>query len=446
MNILQINTADIGGGAERVAWDLYHGYSTEGHQAELVVGRKHSSDPFVFEIPPPPPVHPLVKRICQGLERRFRHWQNVIPGGIWAADWLNVISKGRRAVQGKLGHEVFYSPGSKRVERLLPTPPDIIHLHNLHGRYFDLRTLPALSHRFPTVMTMHDAWLLSGHCAHSLDCDRWKHGCGKCPYLNIYPAVLKDATAANWRKKRHLLARSRLFVVSPSAWLLRKVPESILQPAVIESRIIPNGIDTCLFRPRNRAELRKDLGLKDTAKIIVFSAVGIRNNVWKDYKTMRESVARIGQKSAAHDILFLALGEEGDVEKFGNAEIRFIPKQTPENVARYLAAADIYLHGAKVDTFPNSVLEAQACGTPVVATAIGGIPEQIRQGETGFLVPGSDAEGMSQALDELIRDDSRRNVMGERATAWAAEKFTHEKMICNYLELYREMLARQVGS
>ena len=63
----------------------------------------------------------------------------------------------------------------------------------------------------------------------------------------------------------------------------------------------------------------------------------------------------------------------------------------------YYQAADIYIHAAKADTFPNVVLEALACGLPVVATAVGGIPEQIDHERTGFLVPPGDAAGMAEA-------------------------------------------------
>jgi hypothetical protein len=58
------------------------------------------------------------------------------------------------------------------------------------------------------MLTLHDAWLLSGHCAHSFDCQRWKTGCGECPDLDVYPASPRDATACNWRRKREILAEA----------------------------------------------------------------------------------------------------------------------------------------------------------------------------------------------------------------------------------------------
>jgi len=66
-------------------------------------------------------------------------------------------------------------------------------------------------------------------------------------------------------------------------------------------------------------------------------------------------------------------------ERIGQAEVKFVPYQSsPEDVAKYYQIADVYVHAARADTFPNTVLEALACGAPVVATAVGGIPEQIK--------------------------------------------------------------------
>jgi len=72
------------------------------------------------------------------------------------------------------GHEDFNFPASWHLLDLPPRVPDILHGHNLHGCYFDLRALAWLSQQVPVILTLHDAWLLGGHCAHSFDCERWK--------------------------------------------------------------------------------------------------------------------------------------------------------------------------------------------------------------------------------------------------------------------------------
>jgi glycosyltransferase involved in cell wall biosynthesis len=120
-------------------------------------------------------------------------------------------------------------------------------------------------------------------------------------------------------------------------------------------------------------------------------------------------------------------------------------------VANYYRAADAYLHAAKADTFPSVVLEALACGTPVVATAVGGIPEQVRLGETGELTPGGDAQAMGEAVVRLLNDETMRRRMGERAADDAAARFSLDRQVRAYLDWFAcivecERSTRAIGS
>src|SRR5262249_30035957 len=141
------------------------------------------------------------------------------------------------------GREDFRFPASRRVLELAPSKPDVLHLHNLHGGYFDLRILPDVAERVPTVVTMHDEWLFTGHCAYTLGCERWLTACGECPHLDVYPALRVDGTAGNRGRKAELYARARVHVAAPSAWLLERAQRSILAPAIASARVVPNGVD-----------------------------------------------------------------------------------------------------------------------------------------------------------------------------------------------------------
>ena len=184
-------------------------------------------------------------------------------------------------------------------------------------------------------------------------------------------------------------------------------------------------------------------------------------NIWKDYKTLREAVARVAEQLPQRQILFLALGETAPAEHIGRAEIRFIPfERTPDAVARYYQAADLYVHAARADTFPNVVLESLACGTPVVATAVGGIPEQIRgarlpsiqdsaqttsqppERATGALVPPGDAPAMAATIKRLIEDQALRRQLGENAVTDARERFDLQRQADDYLGWYQHLRER----
>jgi glycosyltransferase involved in cell wall biosynthesis len=444
IRILQVSTSDGRGGAEKVAYNLHRAYRARGYPAWLAVGYKQTDDEHVLVIP---------NDACRGPWARF--WARVgrmlnpfvgrVKGAGRLQQWISRgIGRPRRLWTLLRGHEDFDFPGTWRLLDLLPERPDIVHCHNLHGDYFDLRALPWLSRQVPVVLTLHDAWLLSGHCAHSFDCERWKTGCGQCPDLSIYPAVKRDATAYNWRRKRDIYAQSRLYVATPSRWLMRKVEQSILAPAVHEARVIPYGIDLSVFHPaEDRRAVRAALGLPPDAKILLFAANGIRRSLWRDFEMMRAAVARVAERMSGQAVLFLALGDDAPPERIGRATVQFVPYQKdPKVVARYYQAADVYVHAARADTFPNVVLEALACGTPVVATAVGGIPEQVEEGVTGFLVPPGDAEAMAAAVVALLADEALRKRFGENAAQEARKRFDLDRQVSEYIEWYQGIIER----
>ncbi|MEM8543259.1 MAG: glycosyltransferase [Cyanobacteria bacterium P01_H01_bin.119] len=441
LRIAQVNAADHGGGAEKIALSLHQGYLAKGLRAWLTVDRSYSDELSVLEIP-----HRQYgslwsqgwQRLAQPLRRRNRHkiinrlhkllHLGLARPGFWVEHWL--------------GHEDFDYPASYHLLDFLPEKVDLIHGHNLHGRYFDLRALPVLSRKLPVVLTLHDAWLLSGHCAHSFECDRWRTGCGSCPDLSIIPPIVRDGTRYNWLRKRDIFAKSRLYIATPSRWLMDKVHQSMVAPAIADWRVIPNGIDTSTFKPAdNQVQVRRALGLPEDAKILLFAATSIRQNPWKDFQMLRSALGQIAVQLPKEKILFLALGEQAPDEQIGIARLQFVPFQNGDKaVAAYYQAADVYLHGAKADTFPNTVLEALACGTPVVATAVGGIPEQICAGETGFLVAPGDAAAMAQSTVALLTRPALSRQLSAQARQAAVAQFSLEQMVCQYTGWYQDIL------
>ena len=458
LRILSVTTRGAGSGAERVAWDLFVGYRSRGHASWLAVGSRASADAGVFEIPNDASrsawsrlwysaSRPLRRR--EGAHRWARPIRLVLAG----------IGDPARAAAQLLGHEDFHYPGTRHLLELPPEMPEIVHAHNLHGGYFDLRQLPLLSRRVPLVLTLHDAWLFSGHCAHSFDCQRWLIGCGRCPDLTIYPAVARDATASNFRRKRRIYEASSLFLAAPSRWLADRLANSMLAPAARECRVIPNGVDLETFAPADRAVARARLRLPGDALILLFAANGIRQNRWKDFQTLRRSVARVSLSLRGRPVLLLALGEDAPAERAGDAEIRFLPYEVDHDVvATYYQAADLYVHAARAETFPNAVLEALACGTPVVASAVGGVLEQVcglglrgadpTQGVhgtadgTGVLVAPGDPEAMAASVVVLAHDPDLRRRLGENAARDAHARFDRDTQVDAYLAWFCEIQER----
>src|SRR5262249_16755765 len=156
----------------------------------------------------------------------------------------------------------------------------------------------------------------------------------------IYPPIPRDNTASNWKRKAAIFARSRVYVCCACRWLARKVDQSMLRSAVVETRLIPYGVDLKTFRPADKAAVRQSLGIPAGEWVLLFAANSIRNNMWKDYRTLQAAVGRLAEARSAERIRFVALGESGPPEQIGRATIQFVPFQNdPAAVALYYQAA-----------------------------------------------------------------------------------------------------------
>lgn len=442
MDILQVNTTDGEGGAAGIARALHEGFRRRGHASRLAVGHRSSGEPDVFRIDHNKSRNSWARgcheaaALSAPLRSRYGSLGRVYNR--LKAPLVNPL----RYYRSQIGQEDFDYPGTLPSLCDMDPQPDLLHLHNLHGGYFDLRALPALCRRLPVFMTLHDAWLLSGHCAHSFECERWKLGCGLCPDLTIHPAIRRDATAFNWQRKAQIYKLSRLNVATPSQWLMDRVTQSMLTPAIQDGRVIHNGVDLSLFRPVDKRSARNQIGIASNEPfVIVYAARGGRGNPFKDFMTFRRAAEICAEATNTRPILVIALGEQASAETLGTVEIRYIPYQQDRHaVAAYLQAADLYVHAARADTFPSAVLEALACGTPVIGTRVGGIPEQIDDGKTGLLVPPADAEAMAKAILALSGDQTFCRTLGRQAAEAAAARFGLDRMIDQYLNWYGDLV------
>lgn len=437
-NILFVSNSDRVGGAAQDCWNLFQGLKRSHIEAWMAVKDKTCDDPDVFLIHGDPDLSGVAKPTPRqrGLRR---------------------VSALRAHFDRSFGLEDFHYPRSREVLGIPPRLPRIVHCHNLHEGYFDLRSLMDLSRQVPVVVTLHDTWLLAGNCAYYLDCDKWLAGCGKCPDHTMYPGLRRDATAWNWKRKRRIYKNSILYVSTPSRWMMENVSRSILAPAVVDSRVIPYGIDLDLNTPGDKKDARASLNLPQDEFLVLFTAVNMKKNPWKDYQTFRKAVEILGGMSFDCKVTFLALGQNSPDEVVGNTRIRYIPFERDRNrVITYFQASDVYVHAAKADNFPFVILEALACGLPVVATGVGGIPEQVRSlsaefgfvGEgherdeaTGMVTPPQDAEAFAAAIATLIRStDGLVRQLAANARQDALGRFGIDQEVARVVDWYAAIL------
>ena len=251
----------------------------------------------------------------------------------------------RRHADRWLGLEDFNYPYSHRILELTGSRPDLVLCHNLHGGYFDLRALSDLAHRVPVLLRLFDSWLFTGHCANTLGCLRWQTGCGRCPDLNIPPAIRRDVTRFNWWRKRRSLNDARLFVSAESQWILDRAKQSLLAPAVAEWKLIPGGVDLDTFSPGSQADARQELGLDPQGHIVLFVANRGPENPIKDFPTVRQAMLELGRRNPDKRLDLLAVGSGGCDKSIAPGIVvrRLGYIRSPDRLASLYRAADVYV-------------------------------------------------------------------------------------------------------
>ncbi|MGI6394058.1 MAG: glycosyltransferase [bacterium] len=314
--------------------------------------------------------------------------------------------------------------------------PDIIHIHNTHGGYFEISLLKKLSKVAPVVWTFHDMFNFTGHCAHSFDCERWEAGCGKCPNIDIYPAIRKDKTKSLLWHKRRVCRSSQFTIVTPSKWLYDCVKRSILKDKDV--RLIYNGIDTNIFKKIDKREAREKLSLPKDKKIILFSANGGINNPFKGGKFVFDVYEKLKERE---DILFLNIG--GEKTEISENWINYDYIQSEEEMALMYSAADIYLFPTLADNCPLTVIESMLCGLPIVTFDVGGVPEIVEHEKTGYIAKYKDPDDLLKGVEMLLNNENMREEFGISGEKRAREMFDAKIMAEKYYELYCELLNKK---
>jgi len=409
--IVIVNTADEGGGAERVSMAVLSGFLELGVDAWLLVGSKTGNH----------------SRVISLYTSQFFDYRPYLDSP------LTKKVERRRRLDQFMGLEDFNHPYSHEISALTGSPPDLVLCHNLHGGYFDLRVLSSLSARMPIALRLFDSWLQTGHCAYSLGCGRWQTGCGECPDLTIPPAISRDASRSNLRRKQQIFNDSRLFVSAESQWMLDRARQSVLAPAVIDWKCIPGGVDLQTFFPGPREDARLQLDLDPETLVLLYVANQGAANPYKDFGTVRLAMDELQHRQPAREILLLVVGSNAPDEKIGPdiliRHIGYIASQS--RLATFYRAANIMIHSALEETFGNVVAEALACGTPVVAASGGGVVELINHGCTGLIVAPRQPAQLAEAILGLLDTPALCARMSVAAAAAAHRDLDSRDMIRN---------------
>jgi glycosyltransferase involved in cell wall biosynthesis len=316
---------------------------------------------------------------------------------------------------------------------------DILNLHCIHGGFFSYLALPTLTANKPTVFTLHDMWPFTGHCTVSYDCDRWKIGCGDCPYPNAPNAVRRDSTRLEWRLKNRIYSRSKLVVVALSHCRTEQARESMLGQFPIHQ--IPNGIDTEVFRPLDSQQCRSLLGIPTNKRVLMFAAPKL--DAFNKGGDLFVKAFQALPNSLKKEIAVILLGSRAErlTEALGTTSTYDLGYVTSEyfKVIAY-GAADIFVSPTRAESLPLVMQESMACGTPMVSFNVGGVPDIVRHGITGYLAEAENANDLSKGIVQLLDNPQLRKQMADNCREIALREYTVGLQVDRYIDLYTSLL------
>jgi len=404
MNVLQINQSDIGGGAAIAGYRLHQGLLDQGIDSRLIVGEAKTHSDRVAHIPRK---HKIENRLFPLTGRLGLHY-------------IGLIS-------------TFDLPAHHFYKNA-----DILNFHNLHGNYFNYLAIPKLTASKPAVFTLHDMWSFTGHCAYSYDCDRWKIGCGKCPYPDTYPSISRDNTHLEWQLKNWVYDRSKLAIVTPSRWLAEQAQQSMLNRFPIHH--IPYGIDLAAFQPLDPEKCRFLLGIPTNKKVLLCTGQSLTDP--RKGGDILLSLSQNLPQSIKDETLLMLLGHGGedisDLVGMETLHLGYISSDRIKSIA--YSAADLFILPTRADNLPLMLQESMACGTPMVSFKIGGVPDLVRPGITGYLATPEDPKDLCQGILQLWENDRLREQMSQQCRTIAVAEYSLELQAKRYIDLYQKLL------
>jgi glycosyltransferase involved in cell wall biosynthesis len=324
------------------------------------------------------------------------------------------------------------------VDELNASDAEVLNLHWVAGM-LSVSDIGRL--RKPLVWTLHDMWPFCGgeHYAPDDELARFRVGYR----ANNRPPGERgpDLNRRTWEAKRAQWAQQGFTIVSPSRWLADCARLSVMF-AGAPTYVIPYPMEMeDLWREVPRAAARQVLRLPLHKKLILMGADGGVADPRKGGDLLRAAVARVVAQSAGDvELMIYGQGQPLNGETWP-CPVHWLGVVRDDRVlALAYSAADVMVVPSRQDNLPNTALEAQACGTPVVAFDIGGLPDIVAHGETGWLAKAFDTDDLAAGIRWVLDDQPRWKRLSDTARAKALEKYSPRAVARQYAHVYEQVL------
>ena len=399
MKVLQVNCVYRKGSTGKLTYELHKGLKGAGISSVVCYGRGDK----VYENG--------VYKVCGELESH--------------------IYKAYTMLNGLKYSGCFRS--TRYLERIIEREnPDVVHLQCINGYFVNIYELIQWlkGKSIPTVLTLHAEFMYTGNCNHSLDCERWRTGCGNCPHFEKEThSIFIDNTHKSWKRMQNaFVGFEHLEIVSVSPWLMERAMESPILKGM-EHSVILNGVDTRSFHYQDTEALRKEYNALN--KSVFFHATP-SFSVAPDHFKGGYYVCELAK--IMPDAVFLVAGPySGDPAIPDN--VKLLGWVTDQNkLGQYYAMADATIITSKRETFSMVAAESLCCGTPVAGFKAGA-PEQIAIPEYSDFVEHGNTKALYEAIRSLVSSGFNKNVVSQAAI----EKYSSQTMVHNYMKIYEKV-------
>jgi glycosyltransferase involved in cell wall biosynthesis len=330
----------------------------------------------------------------------------------------------------------FYSPlvgafslnifGIALIRKVKKYHPDVVYIHWVNSGYLSIRTLgKILDLNIPVYFFLHDMWLLTGGCHHSFDCEKYTLHCNSC--VNLNSRFKYDISFVIFMLKKNYLSNYKnVRLIAPSSWMAERAHLSkIFSGSKI--RIIPNFIDTEIFKQIDKKIARSVLKLDEDANIVLFGADMAKTNPYKGWQYLAEALELINT-----DTLLVTFGSENFDYEGQNVNFGVI---TDEKLLVLLYnASDVFVMPSLAESFGQTALESLSCGTPVVSFRVGGLVDLIIHKKNGYLANYKDANDLASGISWVFENDMKEISLS--AISYVKENFCKKVVIQKHLALW----------
>lgn len=410
MKIALLNTYDRSGGATRACHRLYSGLSAVGEEAYMLVREKSRNRSGTVAVGSR--IGGFLRALIDGFPlHRYPNRKLHVFSPAW-----------------------FPGRGLQNVSRL---NPDLVHLHWVVNGFVRIEDLSSLD--CPVVWTLHDSWPFTGGCHLPAGCTRYEQSCGRCPVLGS--DIENDWSRRIWIRKRNSWGKVPLTIVAPSRWMAEKARSSSLfkDRTVV---IIPNGIDTHLYCPGDRMEARRELGLSENCRLLLFGSIHALSDTNKGFDLLQRAIKTMNPTQLQNTELVIFGADNDTILPDCGIPVRNLGIiSDEEKMVLLYRAADLLVAPSREETLGYVIMEAMSCGTPCVAFEVGGIPDLISHGETGYLARPYIVEDLATGIINVLHDYMLRKAMAEKSRKWIEDNLSLHLIAQRHLKLYRQLIS-----